>query len=254
MPVRKSYFGTLSKIKAMNLKKIQASARRRLALSGEIEFVQKNGPAGRILEASTVKPNSDEIKHVIVYSKAEALDPADVYHEMSRAKLYELGFRAIEDAALVALKECAADDPRYIFDANSAIVIVVEVYASYLLYSHFPEESENRRREIISRFESSDALTNLHTQMGFWGTAGIAYYRIAAEWAGRPFPSKRIEAAISRASDGNSISEELAKINAVLSKLPKIADPPRDFSEDEKLRILSTITELFTAKTGIKCE
>lgn len=238
----------------MNLKKIQADARRRLGISGEVEFVQKDGPEGRILGASTRRPNSAELKHVIVYSKAESLDPADVYHEMSRAKLYELGFREIEDAALVALKDCAADDPRYIFDANSAIVIVVETYTSYLLYSHLPEESENRRQEIVSRFESSDALTNLHTQMGFWGTAGIAYYRIASEWAAKPFPLKRIEAAISRASDGKSISEELAKVDPVLSKLPKLGDPSRNFSIEEKSQILAKITELFTAKTGIKCD
>jgi hypothetical protein len=237
----------------MNLKKIQSIARRKLSLTGEIEFVQRSGPQGRILETSIVKPDSDKLKHVVIYSNAETVDPADVYHEMSRAKLYELGFRSIEDAALTFLKECSGDDPKHIFDANSAIVIVAEAYVSFLLYSYFPEESEKRRLEIVSRFESHDALTNLHTQMGFWGTAGIAYYKLAAEWAGKTFATKRVEAAISRASDGKSISEELSKIEAALSNLPKIQVPPKEFSELEKVQVLAIIVELFSAKTGIKC-
>ena len=77
------------------------------------------------------------MKHTVSYSGADSLDPADVYHEMCRAKLYELGFKSIENAALVALKDCAKDDPKYIFDANSSVVIVSEVYsrlaALYLL-------------------------------------------------------------------------------------------------------------------------
>ena len=237
----------------MNLKKIQSVARRRLGLTGEVEFVQKDGPDGRILAVSS-EGLSGSLKHVIVYSRAESLDPADVYHEMSRARLYELGFKEIENAALIALKDCAGDDPKFIFDANSAVVIVAEVYTSFLLYSSFPEESEKRRQEIVLRFESSDALTSLHTQMGFWGTAGIAYYKIAADWARKPFPSKLIEAAISRASDGNTISEELKKVERVLEQLPKPETPSREFSESERLQTLAVITELFTAKTGIKCD
>jgi len=232
---------------------MQSIARRRLGLSGEVEFVQKDGPEGRIL-ASSSQTSTIEMKHLVMYSKAESLDPADVYHEMCRAKLYELGFKTIENAALVALKDCAGDDPKYIFDANSAVVIVTEVYSSYLLYTSFPEESEKRREEIVLRFESENSLTSLHTQMGFWGTGGIAYYKLAAEWAGKYFPTKLVDAAIARASDGKAIEEELTKIEAVLSQLPKIENPARKFSDSDSIQILAVISELFTAKTGIKCE
>jgi hypothetical protein len=232
----------------MNLKKIQSNARRRLGLAGQIEFLQKDGPDGRILETST-----SELKHIVVYSKADSLDPADIYHEMCRARIYELGFKSVENPALTALKECAGDEPKYIFDANSAVVIIAEVYSSYLLYSCFPEESEKRRQEIVLRFESEDALTSLHTQMGFWGTAGLAYYRIASEWAGKLFPLKQIEAAISRASDGKTISEELVKIHAALVQLPRMQNPAKEFSEVERIKILSVITELFSSKTGLNC-
>ena len=232
---------------------MQSMARRRLDLKGEVEFVQKDGPDGRVL-ATSVQTPSLEMKHVVLYSNADSLDPADVYHEMCRAKLYELGFKTIENAALVAIKDCAGDEPKYIFDANSAVVIVSEVYTSYLLYANFSEESEKRRQEIVLRFESQDALTSLHTQMGFWGTAGIAYYKLAAEWAGKNFPTKQVEAAISRAADGKSISEELDKIEAVLSQLPKPGSPARDFSDSEQIQIIAIISELFSAKTGIKCD
>ena len=173
---------------------------------------------------------------------------------MCRAKLYELGFKTVENAALVALKDCAGDDPRYIFDANSAVVIVSELYSSYLLYSNFSEESEKRRVATVLRFESSDALTSLHTQMGFWGTAGIGYYKLAAEWSGRSFPTKQVDAAISRATDGPGIAEELQKIEAALAELPRLDNPIKNFSDSEQIQILSVISELFTAKTGIQCD
>ena len=173
----------------MNLKKAQSIARRRLGLTGEVEFVHKDGPGGRILAVSNPKA-SLEMKHVFVYSKADSLNPADVYHEMSRAKLYQLGFKTVENAALVALKDCAGEDPKYIFDANSAVVIVAEVYTSYLLYSHFSEEVEKSRQDTVLRFESSDALTSLHTRMGFWGTAGIAYYKLSCRVGRKGFSDK----------------------------------------------------------------
>jgi len=232
---------------------MQSIARRRLGLSGEVEFVQRDGPEGRILVASNTKA-SLEMKHVFVYSNAASLDPTDVYHEMCRAKLYELGFKTVENAALVALKDCAGDDPKYIFDANSAVVIVSEVYSSYLLYSNFSEESEKRRVATVLRFESSDALTSLHTQMGFWGTAGIGYYKLAAEWSGRSFPTKQVDAAISRATDGPGIAEELQKTEAALAELPRLDNPIKNFSDSQQIQILSVISELFTAKTGIQCD
>src|SRR5579862_7908112 len=205
----------------MNLKKLQSIARRRLGLTGDVEFVQKSGGKGRIL-ATSVADSSLELKHTIIYSDADSIDPADVYHEFCRARLYELGFRTVENAALMALKDCAGDDPKFIFDANSSVVIISEVYVSWMLYSYFNEECERRRQDTVLRFESSDALTSLHTQMGFWGTAGIAYYRLASEWAGKNFPAKQIEAAITRASDGKSIEDELKKIDTILVELPKI--------------------------------
>ncbi|MDA4112173.1 MAG: hypothetical protein OK439_06505 [Thaumarchaeota archaeon] len=238
----------------MNLKKLQSNARRKLGLTGEFEYIQvSGGTKGRILATSQTK-STLEMKHTITYSDASSLDPADVYHEMCRARLYELGFKSIEAAALVALKDCSKDDPKYIFDANSAVVIVSEVYTSWLLYTYFPQESEERRQEIVLRFELSDALTSLHTRMGFWGTGGIVYYRIASEWAGKSFPSAQIKSAIDRASDGASISEEITKIEAVLSLLPRIEKIDEQLTDSIQIQILSVIVELFSSKTGINCE
>ena len=237
----------------MNLKKLQSQARRRLGLKGELEFVPVSGGSqGRILSSSQTT-STLEMKHIVSYSGAAFLDPADVYHEMCRAKLYELGYKSVENAALVALKDCAKDEPKYIFDANSAVVIVAEVYTSWMLYTFFPEESEARREDTVLRFESSDALTSLHTQMGFWGTAGIAYYKLAAQWADKTFPSKQVDAAITRATDGAAIADELTKIEDVLAHLPKIESIDAPFSDSIQLEILSVIVELFSAKTGIEC-
>ena len=162
------------------------------------------------------------------------------------------GFKLIENAALAALKDCSKDEPKYIIDANSAVVIASEVYTSWILFTYFPE-SEERRQEIVQRFASSDALTSVHTRMGFWGIAGIAYYRISSEWAGKEFPSKQIEAAIGRAADGKAISEELSKIESILRELPKIEKVNEQFSNETQLQILDVITRLFSAKTGLEC-
>ena len=142
-----------------------------------------------------------------MYSNTSSLNPADIYHEFCKAKLNECGFTTIEAAALDAMRDCSKDDPKYIRDANSAVVIVSEVYTSSLLFSKFEEAKESRER-IVLRFESSDALTTLHTQMGFWGTAAVCYYKIASEWAEVFFPQKQIEQAIERASDGKEIKKE----------------------------------------------
>jgi hypothetical protein len=218
-------------------------------LKGDIEFHKLAGMQ-RILATTT---NSVSQSHTISYSNIESLDPADVFHELCRAKLDELGFKSIEEAALSAIKDCCKDDPKYIVDANAAVVVVSEVYSNYFLFSYFSEESEARRQEMISRFESSDALTSLHTRMGFWGTAGLAYYKIASQWAGRSFPTERIEAAIKRAGAGTVISEELEKIEPVLQELPRVKDLSALLSEIEQISMVDLITKLFSAKTDVKC-
>lgn len=220
-----------------------------MGLSAEVEFVKTSNSSG-VLATST---NSVTMKHTISYSETSSLHPADIYHEFCRAKLDEYGFKYVESAALLALRDCAKDDPKYIVDANSAVTIVAEVYTSWLLFTYF-EESEERRQEIVQRFESTDALTSLHTRMGFWGTAGIAYYKISSEWAGKEFPSKLIQAAIRRASDRDGISQELTTIETILGKLPKVGKINEQFSDSMQLEILDVITRLFSAKTGLTCE
>ena len=233
----------------INLKKLQSIARRRLGLAGEVEFARATNPSG-VLATST---NTVTMKHVISYSDVSNLDPIDVYHEMCRAKLDEYGFKFVDNAALLSLRDCAKNDPKYIIDANSAVVIVSEVYSSWLLFRYF-DESEARRQEIVQRFESSDALTSLHTRMGFWGIAGIAYYRISSEWAGREFPTRLVEAAIARCADGEAISRELSTIEAVLAELPKIEKTNEMFTDTMQLQILEVITRLFSANSAWVCE
>ena len=196
------------------------------------------------------------MRHTILYSKVDTLHEADVFHELCRAKMDELGFKTIEAAALSAMRDCCKDDPKQIIDANSSVVVVSEVYISWLLFTFFPEESNERREEIVLRFESSDALTTLHTRMGFWGTAGIAYYKLASEWSGKQFPSKQIEAAIRRASDGKEILDELGKIESISRELPKINEDLNSMvlSETDQIRIVECMVKLFSSKTGLECD
>jgi hypothetical protein len=242
----------------LNLKKLQSIARRRLELRGSIEF--KSVPKSQVsalrigLEFLSTLTNASTLTHTIMYSDATSLKPADIYHELCRAKLNECGFTTIEAASLNAMRDCSEDDPKYIRDANSAAVIVSEVYANYLLFSKFQDESKDSREKIVLRFESSDALTSLHTQMGFWGTAGVCYYKIASEWAGINFPQRQVEQAIERASDRKEIKKEYEQINQLLADLPKVdLFLVERISDTDSIQIVDVISRLFSTKTGLQC-
>ena len=243
---------------AINLKKLQAIARRRLGLKGSIEFnpVTRSQLKELGKEFLSTKTNTTTMLHSISYSDASSLEPVDVYHEMCRAKLNELGFTTIEVAALNAMRDCCKDDPRYIVDANSAAAIVVEAYTNSLLFSLFPEESREQRERMVLRFESSDALTTLHTQMGFWGTAGPCYYRTASKKSGMSFPQDLIEKAMERASDGQEIRKEYDTINPLLDDLPEIDVPEglERLPDVDGMKIVEVMVRLFSAKTGLDCQ
>ena len=193
---------------AINLKKLQATARRRLKLNNPVEWNLVSQSQLFTQGPGYLSTRTGTTGHVISYSNASSLEAVDVFHELCRAKLNELGFITVEAAALDAMRDCSKDDPKYIRDANSAATIVIETCANSLLFSLFPEESRTQRERIVLRFESTDALITLHTQMGFWGTAGVCYYRAASANSGTPFPQDLIEKAIERASDGQEIRKE----------------------------------------------
>src|SRR5579875_1500531 len=98
----------------MNLKKLQSIARRRLDLKGAVEF--KTVPSRRAMQLKlgagflTTSTNVASTKHMITYSDIASLEPADVYHELCRAKFNELGFTTIESASLNAIRDCCKDD------------------------------------------------------------------------------------------------------------------------------------------------
>ena len=187
-----------------------------------------------------------------MYFDVSSLNEVDVYHELCKAKLYELGFSTIEIAALNAIRDCTKDDPKYIRDANSATTIVMETFANILLFSLFQVESRTERERMSLRFESSDALTTLHTQMGFWGTAGVSYHLTASTNSNVPFPKDLVEKAIERASDGQEIMKEYDQINALLQELPKLEfESLKRISEQDGMQIIDIIMRLFSAKTGI---
>jgi hypothetical protein len=235
----------------LNLKKLQSYARRRLELRGSVDF--KMVAKGRL--SGLLSTTSSSTKHTIFYSNAESLQPVDIFHEICRAKINELGFTAIENAALTAMRDCSNGDAKYIRDANSSNVIVLETYANTLLFSHFEEESRNRREGMIGRFQSSDALTTLHTQMGFWGTAGVSYHREACLRSSLTFPDELIERAIQRANGGDDIKKEYDVVNSLLSDLPHILLENKNerISDEDSIRTIDVIMRLFAAKTGLKC-
>ena len=240
---------------AINLKKLQALARRKLDLKDPIQWnlVSKGQLSSQGLGKDYLSTRSNATGHVISYSDADSLEPVDAFHELCRAKLNELGFIAIEAAALNVMRDCSKNDPKYIKDASSAITIVVETLANSILFSSFSEESKIQRERMILRFESSDALTTLHTQMGFWGTAGACYHRAACKNSGTPFPDELVERAIERSSDGQEIRKEYDLTNSLLEELPKIGVHSERITEQDGIRVVDVMVRLFNAKTGLEC-
>jgi hypothetical protein len=231
------------------LKKIQSFARRKLGLSGEVEF-RRVSQGNRFVFATTTNPEAT--KHTISYSDLSSLDEVDFYHEMCRAKVYELGFGSAEAAALNAMRDCGKEDPKYIVDANAATVVAGEVYANQLLFLRFREESRRRIEKLVESFESTDALTGLNTRMGFWGIAGISYFKVACERSGNPFPVKLVKDAMSRSPFASQITQSFESANSILAELPQLRDGA-PFDDLEKISIADAITRLFSAKTGLDC-
>ena len=233
----------------LNLKKLQSIARRRIDLKWQVDFknVSKSAEKTTILSVSS---NPSSQIHTLLYSNIEGIHLADIYHEFCRSKLNEIGFVTIEAAALSAMRDCCKDDPKYIRDANSAVAIISEAYSNELLFSKFQEESKTRREGIVNRFESSDALITLHTQMGFWGTAGVCYYKLASERTETFFSQKRIEQAIER-TNNSEIQKEYDQINKALLELPKLGFTM--ISDTNSIKIVEVITNLFSLKTGLQC-
>ena len=241
---------------AINLKKLLAQARRKLELKGSVEW--KPAPKNQLsyLESSFgrgfVLGMSNGKKHSIAYSSADTIDQVDVLHELCNAKLHELGFAEIKAAAMKEMQDCSKNSFQYIRDPNSAITTVTETFVNSILFSQFPEESRVKRENIIGRFESTDALTSIHTQMGFWGSAEISYYRKASLNSGIPFPGDLIEKAIIRASE--EMKKEYDTVNAALEELPKIDLNIEQISKEDSIKIVGVTVRLFSAKTGLKCE
>jgi hypothetical protein len=240
----------------INLKKLQAVARRRLKLNSPVEWnlVSKTQLKSQGLGEEYLSTRTGIAGHVISYSDASSLEAVDVFHELCRAKLNELGFNTVEAAALNAMRECGKDDPKYIRDANSAAAIVLEALANSILFSLFPEESRTQRERRVLRFESTDALTTLHTQMGFWGTAGVSYHLEASKRSGTPFPEDLIEKAMERASDGQEIRKEYDQVNSLLEELPEIDLGLERLPDEDSVKMIDVMLRLFAAKTGLECE
>ena len=240
----------------INLKKLQAQARRKLELKGSVEW--NPAPKNQLsnLESSFgrgfVIGMTDGKKHTIAYSSADRIDQVDVLHELCKAKLNELGFAEIKAVAEKKMQDCSKSSLQYFRDANSAMVTVAETLVNSILFSQFPEESRVKRESTIGRFESTDALTSIYTQVGFWGPAQISYYRKASLNSGIPFPGDLIEKAMIRASE--EMKKEYDTVNAALEELPKIDLNIEQISKEDSIRIVGVTVQLFQAKTGLKCE
>ena len=75
---------------AINLKKLQSIARRKLQLNGPVEWTQAPKSQQTVLGKGYLSTRYSGESHVIMYSDVSSLSEVDVYHELCKARLYEL--------------------------------------------------------------------------------------------------------------------------------------------------------------------
>ena len=67
-------------------------------------------------------------------------------------------------------------------------------------------------------------------------------------------PAGSVEKAIERASDGQEIRKEYDVVNSLLEGLPKIDLSLERLADQDSLKIIDVMLQLFAAKSGLECE
>jgi len=124
--------------------------------------------------------NDDTSQHLIKY--VEALDDSGMFHELCHLKLNEIGFKKVETEVEHMLPDLKSDKERD--EMKKAVILVAEVYANFLLFKYFKQESKPDMENLDKKFLTSKAIVIVVRKFEYMGIASAAGHRISKKWNG----------------------------------------------------------------------
>lgn len=232
---------------------LETISRDRLKLAGPVTLVPV--PRSELVQQGlstnpATTSTSDEMRHTIKYVANVKLEDHMFFHEFSRAKLNEVGFKRVEKLVEEKMVECPSDASQI----RVALILVGEVLVDALLYRFFRKESEDLRNELDYSFLMTSNLRNIERKLGPQGVVQAAGYRVSKQQAGLG-DSPALGRAVHEAFNDGETTAYYDRSFAVMSALPQVGGPDGigELGDAEVGRIADQVLALYGVMTGKKC-
>jgi hypothetical protein len=195
----------------------------------------------------------DLSKHTIKYMANIRLEDHLFFHEFSRAKLNEIGFRKAESLVDEKISKCCSSEEEAA-EMRIARTLVAETLVDAILYRYFRKESEDLRNELDYSFLMTANLRNVERRLGLQGITQAAGYRVSKRQAGLG-ENAAFGSAVREAFGEGEAAKNYERILATLSRLPQVGgdDGIKKLDDAEIGVIVDCVLELFEIETGKKC-
>ncbi len=236
---------------------LERISRERLGFTGTItlvavpktQFVAQGLGVNPVLTSTT----EDLSKHTIKYVANVRLEDHLFFHEFSRAKLNEIGFRRVESLIDERISKCCSSEEEAA-EMRIARTLVAETLVDAILYRYFRNESEELRNELDYSFLMTANLRNVERRLGLQGITQAAGYRVSKRQAGLG-ENAAFGGAVRQAFGEGDAVKNYERILAILSRLPQVGgvDRIKQLSDAEVGVIIDCVLDLFEIETGKKC-
>lgn len=236
---------------------LERISRERLGFTGAVTLVAvpKTQLAAQGLAVNPVLTSTtgDLSKHTIKYVANVRLEDHLFFHEFSRAKLNEIGFRTVESLIDEKISKCCSSEEEAA-EMRVARTLVAETLVDAILYRYFRKESEELRNELDYSFLMTANLRSVERRLGLQGITQAAGYRVSKKQAGLG-ENAAFGSAVREAFKEGEAAKNYERILAILSRLPQVgsADGIKKLDDDEVAVVVNCILDLFEVETGRKC-
>lgn len=236
---------------------LERTSRERLGFTGTVAFVPvpKTQLEAQGLEVNPVATSTTEdlSKHTIKYVANVRLEDHTFFHEFSRAKLNEIGFRKVESLVDEKISKCCTSEEEAA-QMRIARVLVSETLVDAILYRFFRKESEELRNELDYSFLMTANLRSIERRLGLQAITQAAGYRVSKRQAGLG-ENAAFGSAVRETFGEGEAAKNYERTLATLSRLPQVgsADGIKKLDDAEVGVIVDSVLELFEIETGKKC-
>lgn len=236
---------------------LEKMARERLGFNGSVTMVPVPEPQlevqGLGANPASTSTTDDLSKHIIKYASNVRLEDHVFFHEFSRAKLNEIGFKKAERLIENKISECCSSESEAA-QMRIARLIVAETLVDAILYRFFRKESEELRGQVDYSFLMTGNLRTIDRRFGLPAIAQAAGYRVSKRQSGLG-DSGALGRAILEAFAEGETAKKYDRIFAALLRLPQVGgtDGIVELDDTEVTTIVNCILELFEVQTGKKC-